>query len=799
MSLGLNRTVQLPLLVVTALTSWLTFLSWRGFTDQPDDYLTPLLIGLPAISLAGALARIARFPLPLVMITQLLTVFVILNVGWGSAPLPTPDSIRAVVSRLDQAMTAIASFAAPVPSGEAQITVALVLFALLTHLLVDLFALTLGRVPLAGLPLLAAYTVPVSVLDGKVPATVFVLGGAGFLLMLALQEGIRVNRWGRALGASLDSGPATLHPARRHPVALAAVALAAAVAVPLVIPTSDVDLLGGSGGDDNQVTITNPITDLRRDLVRTAEVPLLEVRGTDAPSYYRIAALTRYNGATWTPGDRELPAENAAVGDLPAPLGLDPGLESSTSRVDLSATDAFESLWLPTPLRTRSVDANEDWRYDDTVLDIHSFDNDVTTSTLSYSLEQLDVDLTSEQLDDARPAPPSLVERFAGVPGDLPRLVSELATAVTEGENNAYRKAVALQQWFRDPDNFTYSLHPDERSFGNGNEALEHFLSPDGRVGYCEQFASAMAIMARSLGIPARVSVGFLSADLRSTNRWEFTSHDLHAWPELYFEGAGWVAFEPTPASRASAVPEYTEVEVAPPTSTPTADPSQSATAEPTGPTAAPSAAPRDPEPVDTAAPSQDDEGFAWWVLWPILLVLIVLAALAPRWLRGRRRERRWTRAASASGSAPGFAVETAWAELRDTVIDVGRSWPDGTSPRVTGAYLRSWLGAPGNRSERPGTGPQVAPEPAAALAEIVATVERSRYAARADGVAVDELRALTQKVTESLRAGVTPRDRRHATWLPRSLWKRSSPPEPQDEQAAPLDEAGNRSDHLLT
>ncbi|CAM3536795.1 transglutaminaseTgpA domain-containing protein [Nocardioides dubius] len=793
MSLGLNRTAQLPLLVVTALTSWLTFLSWRGFTDQPSDYLMPLAVGLPLVGLAGALARVARFPLPLVMGTQLLTIFAIVNVGWGSQLLPTPSSIRTVVTRLDEALTAMADFAAPVPSNEAQIAVALVLFALLLHLLVDLFALTLGRVPLAGLPLLAAYTVPVSVLDGAVPATVFLLGGAGFLLMLAIQEGLRVTRWGRALGTAVDSTPASLYPARRHPVALGAAALLAAVALPLAIPTADVDLLSGTGGDDNQVTITNPITDLRRDLVRSAEVPLLEVRGTSAPSYYRIAALTRYTGATWTPGDRDLPSENAAIGDLPTPTGLDTTLESSTSRVELTATQAFESLWLPTPLRAKSVDANEDWRYDDTVLDIHSADNKVNTGSLSYSLEKLDVEITADELETARPAPPSLVERYAGVPGDLPRLVTELATAVTEGESTVYRKAVALQQWFRDPDNFTYSLHPDEQSFGNGNDALEHFLSPDGRVGYCEQFASAMAIMARSLGIPARVSVGFLTADLRATNRWEFTSHDLHAWPELYFEGAGWVAFEPTPASRANSVPEYTQVEVAPPVNTPSADPTQSETAEPTGPTQAPSAAPRDPAPTDTAAPTQDEGGFAWWLIWPVLLVVAILGSLAPRTLRRRRRERRWARAPQ------GSEAEFAWAELRDTVVDVGRSWPEGTSPRVTGAHLRSWLGAPGNTSVRPGTGPQVAPEAAEALSEIVAIVERSRYAARPESVEVAGLRALTEQVAESLAAGVTPRDRRRATWLPRSLWRRPTALAPTSDQMPSHEESGTQSDHLLT
>ncbi|MFS3130249.1 transglutaminaseTgpA domain-containing protein [Nocardioides sp. Bht2] len=794
MSLNLNRTAQLPLLIVTALTSWLTFLSWNGFTDQPSDFLMPLAVGLPIVSLAGALARVARFPLMLVMGSQLLAIFLILNVGWGSAPLPTPSSIRTVVERLDTAFGDIAEFASPVPSNEAQIAIALVLFALLTHLLVDLFACTLGRPPLAGLPLLAAYTVPVSVLESGVPATVFILGAAGFLLMLVVHEASRANRWGRALGASVDTMPTTLYPARRHPVALGSLAILAAVSLPLIIPTAGVDLLGGRGGNDNQVTITNPITDLRRDLVRKAEVPLLEVRGTNAPSYYRIAALTRYTGATWTPGDRDLPAENAADGELPSPTGLDAATPSSSTRMELRATKEFASLWLPTPLRTQSLSAGDDWRYDAKVLDIHSADNDITTAEFAYSLEQLEVDITAEQLDEAPPAPGDLVRTYATVPGDLPQIVRDLADAVTEDETTAYRKAVALQQWFRDPANFTYSLHPDDKSFGSGNLALEHFLSPDGRVGYCEQFASAMAIMARSLGIPARVSVGFLSADNLSTNNWVFTSHDLHAWPELYFEDAGWVAFEPTPASRATAVPEYTEFEVAPPRNTPSAEPSSSASAQPNQPSRAPTAAPRDPAPVEsTKAPTQDERNRAWWLLVPAILVLLAGAALAPRWLRSRRRERRW---AAADAGSP---AEAAWAELRDTVIDVGREWPEGTSPRVTGAYLRSWLGAVGNTSARPGTGPQVAPEAAAALAEIVGMVERSRYASTADQTDAATVRALTDEVSAALIAGVAPRMRRRAHWFPRSVLRRTAAKGGVTEPAMDEESAEDRNDHLLT
>ena len=78
------------------------------------------------------------------------------------------------------------------------------------------------------------------------------------------------------------------------------------------------------------------------------------------------------------------------------------------------------------------------------------------------------------------------------------------------------------------------------------------------RVGYCEQYAAAMAVMARSLGIPTRVAVGFRSA-VRSGDEYVYRSHQMHSWPEIYFPHTGWLPFEPTPGAAGGAVPSYTQ------------------------------------------------------------------------------------------------------------------------------------------------------------------------------------------------------------------------------------------------
>ena len=103
---------------------------------------------------------------------------------------------------------------------------------------------------------------------------------------------------------------------------------------------------------------------------------------------------------------------------------------------------------------------------------------------------------------------------------------------------------MALQHWFTQPGRFTYSLNVSEPGTA---QALIDFLTKD-RRGYCQQFAFAMAVLARLLDIPSRVAVGYTEGSPLGHDRWQVRTSDAHAWPELYFPGAGWLRFEPTPA-----------------------------------------------------------------------------------------------------------------------------------------------------------------------------------------------------------------------------------------------------------
>jgi len=332
---------------------------------------------------------------------------------------------------------------------------------------------------------------------------------------------------------------------------------------------------------------------------------------------------------------------------------------------------------------------------------------------------------------------------------------------VTGSEPTRFQKAVALQQFFREDGGFTYD---DEVDLGNGTDDLVRFLSEgdDGRTGYCEQFAAAMAVMARELGIPARVAVGFLVPDSVGVDEWVFSAHDLHAWPELFFSGSGWVRFEPTPPGRASGVPDYTEQAVTVGDSTVT--PSATGTESDLLPG-------RESSAVEPAADVGGEEeqsagdGFPWaWVVGGLaLLVVVLLVVLGPRTLRQRRRDQRGL-----------LGPEEAWDELRDTALDLRLPWPQHRSPWQTREALVQLFGAPRDEftPDRPRRGPETNPDAVFALDRIVHSLERLRYA-RADGSEPGTWRAEMQTCVEALYGGSNKRARRVAVWWPRSVFER--------------------------
>src|SRR5690606_17853739 len=155
---------------------------------------------------------------------------------------------------------------------------------------------------------------------------------------------------------------------------------------------------------------------------------------------------------------------------------------------------------------------------------------------------------------------PANVDEYLELPEDTPTEVRTLARTVTEEGTTTFEKALILEAWLSDRETFTYDLDVD-----TGHSSLdlaEWLLDPDSnnyRTGYCEQFATAMGVMARTLGIPSRVVLGFTPGDIQQqadgTDVIVVRERNAHAWVELWLNGQGWVRFDPTPRADGATAP----------------------------------------------------------------------------------------------------------------------------------------------------------------------------------------------------------------------------------------------------
>jgi transglutaminase-like putative cysteine protease len=390
-------------------------------------------------------------------------------------------------------------------------------------------------------------------------------------------------------------------------------------------------------------------------------------------------------------------------------------------------------------------------------MDFISTNDSTSTAGLKWTMTSAKPELSNAAMIKSLTAPLAVQNAYTALPSTLAPYVRDLAHQVTDSAPSRFEKMVALQSFFRDK--FRYSLKKGENQ-GNGNQALLRFLvkSKGGRVGYCEQFASAFAVMARTLDIPARVAIGFLDPKQIGDHEYVYSAHDMHAWPEVYFRGSGWVLFEPTPGQRAPDVPAYTTGTVQKPVKESqgpkvggqvTSDPTSAATTR--------------PHDLEQSSASSAGTSVPWaWVLGGVGgLVVLAGLALVPGAVRRGRRSRRL------EGGA-----EQAWAELRDTAVDLGVGWPANRSPHETGYLLAAWFGPEpdGARPVRPPRGRGLAPGAEDALDRIVLTLERLRYARTADDVA-GLLAEDGRTCITSLEHGCTSGALRRARWLPRSLF----------------------------
>ncbi|HKG50636.1 MAG TPA: DUF3488 and transglutaminase-like domain-containing protein [Actinomycetales bacterium] len=747
--------------LATLLTCW----SLAPVIDG-NTWLSAAILVILLVLATGAGLRALRLPPALILPGQLGVGVVALSAAFAGEVaigglLPGPAAVERLGQLVVDGADTINRYAAPVPETRGLVLIVSA-GVLCIAALVDLLAVTLRSAAVAGLPLLALYAVPAGVVPGGLPWRYFVVAATGWLVLVAHDGSGRVLRWGRLLPRWGDRGNGTRQTIGNDTSALAAtgrrVGLAAvtlAVVVPTLVPALPEGLLvrgasGGSGPSLNGLTVINPVLTLRDNLSPRQDVEVLRYR-TEQPDVapLRIITADNFDGESWEPRTTDVSRRQRASRGLPDPPGLTDAVPRATYSMHVEVGDMLNQDFLPMPYPARKVDIDGAWLYDAASLNV--IGDGETVRGKQYDVEYLAVRPTVTQLEQA-PAPDrNVVETYTRLPRSLPQSVREVAREVTAGADNPYRKAMALQDWFRTGGDFLYSTQAPSDS---GGDAVADFLVD--RKGFCIQFASAMAVMSRSLGIPARIGVGFLPGTPDADRTYTVKLTDAHAWPELYFAGVGWVRFEPTPASRTGSPPQWAQ-----PQGGAASQPSSSApsaSAAPTDGTDTLSDAARRAQRADAAeqrAAADTSGGLTTSepvlpVPWkPVGVVLVLLAAIAvtpvSAWL-GRRRRRRAARDVQAR-------VEAGWADLREGVQDLGVPLRSGVTPRQLDAELAAAVGL---------TGP-----PREALSRITRTVEQSRYApVLPDPERLDEdVRAVLAAVAASRTRGVRVR----ARVLPRS------------------------------
>ena len=370
-------------------------------------------------------------------------------------------------------------------------------------------------------------------------ASTVLLVGTGVVAVIALR---RLHDRDRSTVLSPRRGSGSLVGPVTVATALVIALLAGAIGPR--IPGAEAEPLYETKGRSGTNLIDNPLVDIRSRLTNLGNVKLFRVNA-DREAYWRLITLASFDGQRFTLPPSDLDAvepptsgdgtrirQQVQILDLHGdvvPAAADP--------VQASGTSNGETLRLRQQDDSSTLLSPQDFEPGD-VFDIVSVAPDADPATLAAA-----------GVDDV---PDDI---YLELPDDLPDVLYEETERLTAGLSSPYEQALALQSWFRDPTEFAYSL---EVQSGHDTNAIESFFEV--RVGYCEQFAATFAAMARLAGIPSRVAVGYTPGTEEEPGWFTVIGKNAHAWPELWFDGVGWVAFEPTPGRGAPGAESYTGV-----------------------------------------------------------------------------------------------------------------------------------------------------------------------------------------------------------------------------------------------
>jgi Transglutaminase-like superfamily/TgpA N-terminal domain len=293
------------------------------------------------------------------------------------------------------------------------------------------------------------------------------------------------------------------------------------------------------------VVALDPFITIHAQLTNDQPVHNLFVVRADHAEYWRMFTLDRFDGESWTstnPNGSEagvpvsIPGRLGRFGTTPAPGGetLD---QTFTIVGDVPGPNALPMGQTPVEISESSFD-NVTW---DRARGQAFVDGDLKPG-MRYRIRSQIAVPSADDLDQLQFDAPADYGRWTQLPTNLDPRFTEIAQQWTVGETSDYRRVLAIQQHFH-TGGFVYST--DVEAAGDADALLE-FLTQT-RAGFCQHYASAMAVLVRALGLPARIAVGYGPGTLQDNGTYLVKSSDAHAWVEVRFPTYGWLQFEPTP------------------------------------------------------------------------------------------------------------------------------------------------------------------------------------------------------------------------------------------------------------
>jgi transglutaminase-like putative cysteine protease len=526
----------------------------RVFADT--DWRTAALFAA-GLSLLLAVA-IRRLRLPWVVsgavsAVGLLITLYILHLPPGPL-VPGGEQLREIWALLDQGLVELRETPAPAPSLPGLLVLVTGGFWIITHVVHEVVVrwrhAGLGLVPAAVL-WAAPLAVP-GLTDRTWPNALPFLAAAGLLLLLSGEDdlGLPSDRWRPVPAAGLAVG---------------SVAIVVALVAPGLLPGYDQDAWVDLGGRSDPRGY-QPIVDVSDRLKLPEERDVLRVLSPQR-SYLRLAGLDSFDGFTWRLGTTDDGSYRPDAGSLFSARDVLPPEEPATATtpifVDVEVL-ALENIYVPVPYQPVQIlgpnRGDMVWSTEGGFLATwDTVDGELAGQPrvgvregFEYRVQAARPTPTFEQLSEVVYDEATLA-RWTALPREYPALRAQADEVFAEaGASSVVEQALALQDWFARDGGFTYDLDvPALR----GDDALERFVLED-QVGYCEYFATGMAVMLREAGIPARVAVGFLPGQIteeadpeagRELTEFTVSTRDAHAWVEVLFPDYGWVTFEPTP------------------------------------------------------------------------------------------------------------------------------------------------------------------------------------------------------------------------------------------------------------